>query len=405
VKVDRKISKYSRPLVASLLLGGGMMQLAAPVLANGTAAGTQITNTATASYEDPTDPTKPLNTFSNTVKVEVAEVAGITLSSDSAVVVNATTLAPTNTGAVTGDKVYFNFTVTNVGNDPTQFRIPGTATATGGSVDKVEYSLDGGTTWLPIAAGADFTSPSKAPGDSMKVRVLTTVLATNGQTVDVTLGHTGSADGQNTDRALDVSGGDVYTIDNTGTAGTASFGGVSYNEVAGVPSNGTREASASNSITVGAAPQAFATVTKVHGAVDNKNTAALTDDTLTYDLGLTVASQSPNSSQIVAPLAGTTIKIDGSNVTRVLVSDAVPQYTTAKTLTVPTGWTAVYTTDTAAAIKANDASWTTIIGTGTVAVPAGATRVGFVAAGPFAANGIAITGMQVTVELTTILLT
>jgi hypothetical protein len=411
VKVDRKISKYSRPLVASLLLGGGLMQLAAPALAAGTAAGTQITNTATASYEDPADPNNTSNTFSNTVKVDVAEVAGINLRFDTSVVVNATTLAPTNTGAVTGDKAYFNFTVINVGNDPTQFRIPGTAYVAGGNLDKVEYSLDGGTTWVLISGNGDFISPSKAPGDSIKVRVLATILAANGQTVDVSLGHTGSANGQNTDRLLDVSGGDVYTVDNTGTSGAASFGGVLYNEVAGAPSNGTREASASSSITVGAAPQAFATVTKVRetnnignivNGVDNKGTAALTDDTLTYDLGLTVASQSPNSSQTAAPLAGTTIKVDGTNVTRVLVSDAVPQYTTAKTLTVPTGWTAVYTTDAAATIKANDASWTSVAGTGTVVVPATATRVGFIAAGPFAADGVAITGMKVTVELTTI---
>jgi hypothetical protein len=409
VKADRKISKYSRPLVASLLLGGGLMQLAAPVLAQGTAAGTQITNTATASYEDPTQPTQPFNTFSNTVKVEVAEVAGVTLSADSAVVVNPNTLLPTNTGAVTGDKVYFNFTVTNVGNDPTQLRIPGTAAATGGSVDLIQYSLDG-TNWTTIAPGGDYISDSKAPGDSIKVRVLTTVSATNGQAVEVTLGHTGSADGQNTDRALDVTGGDVYTVDNS-TGGDVTFGGVLYKEVAGAPSNGVREASASNSVTVGAAPQAFATVTKVRetnngvnivNGVDNKGTAALTDDTLTYDLGLTVASQSPVNSQIAAPLAGNDVKVDGTTVKRVLVSDAIPQYTTAKTLTVPTGWTAVYTTDSAAAIKANDASWTTVAGTGTVSVPATATRVGFIAAGPFAANGVAITGMKVTVELTTI---
>jgi hypothetical protein len=385
------------------------MQLAAPVLANGTAAGTQITNTATASYEDPTDPTKPLNTFSNTVKVEVAEVAGITVVADTFTVVDGATLAATNAGAVAGNKVYFDYTVTNVGNDPTQLRIPGTATSTGASsVDRVEFSLDGGASWNPIDPAGDYTSPSKAPGDSIKVRVVTTILsgAAANSPVTVTLGRTGTPGDQNTDRAADTSGGDVYTIDNSGTTGGASFGGVSYNEVNGAPSNGVREASAFQTILIGATPQAFATVSKVRGTVATQGTTALTDDTLSYDLAVKVADQidvPTTSNTIAADLLGTEIQLATSATAaavpamRILVSDAVPQYTTAETLVAPSGWEAVYTTE-LTSVKANDAKWINL-GAGTVTVPAGATRVGFISSSKVA-KGTTTPAMTVTVKFT-----
>jgi hypothetical protein len=395
-----KFSIYSRPIIASLLVSSGLLQLAAPVLANGTAAGTQITNTATASYEDPSDPNKPLNTFSNTVKVTVAEVAGVTVVADTFAISKGTVNGVLNAGvgAEAGDKVSFDYIVTNVGNDATQLRIPGTATISGaGSVDKVQY-FDG-TTWIDIPNAGEFISPSKLPGESLKVRVIASILsgATANTDVTVTLGNTTAPGAQNVTR--DATGGDIYTVDNiNGVAG----------EVDGAPENGVREASVSQKVTIGATPEAFATVTKVRGAQNpGANSAILTDDTLTYDLGLKVASQADvpaTSSKIAADLAATTINLDGNTTARkVLVSDAVPQYTTAKTLTAPTGWTAVYTLSTAATVNANAATWLSIPGTaGTpVAVPAGATRVGFVANGSIP-KGTTVTGMSVTVELTTI---
>jgi hypothetical protein len=391
-----KLSKYSRPVIASLLIGGGMFQLAAPVLANGTAAGTQITNTATASYEDPTDPNKPLNTFSNTVKVAVAEVAGITLTADTFAVVKGS--GNSGVGAEAGDKVNFDYIVTNVGNDATQFRIPGTATVAGaGSVDKVQYFDTATNSWIDIPGAGDFISPSKLPGETLKVRVVTSILsgATANTDVVVTLGNTTAPGAQNVLR--DATGGDLYTVDNAdGAAG----------EVTGAPENGVREASVSQKVTIGATPEAFATVTKVHGPqLPGKNPNILTDDTITYDLGLKVASQADvpaTSNKIAADLAATTINLDGNTAAKkVLVSDAVPQYTTAQSLTVPAaGWTAVYSTS-VTSINADTAVWTSIPGTGTVLVPAGATRVGFVSDGPIA-KGTTVTGMQVTVELTNI---
>jgi hypothetical protein len=391
VNVD-KLSKYSRPVIAYLLISGGMLQLAAPVLADGTAAGTQITNTATASYEDPTDPNKPLNTFSNTVKVAVAEVAGVTVTADTFAVVKGGT--NTGVGAEAGDKVNFDYIVTNVGNDATQFRIPGTATIAGaGSVDKVQY-LNDANVWTDIPNAGEFISPSKLPGEFLKVRVITSILAGAGSNTDVvvTLGNTTAPGAQNVTR--DATGGDVYTVDNiNGVTG----------EVNGAPENGVREAAVSQKVTIGATPEAFATVTKVRGTQNTNATPnTLNDDTITYDLGVKVASQADvpvTSNKIAADLAATTINLDGSaTAKKVLVSDAVPQYTTAKTLTVPTGWTAVYSSS-VLSLNANVAVWTSIPGTGTVNVPAGATRVGFVADGPIA-KGTSVTGMAVTVELT-----
>jgi hypothetical protein len=378
-----------------MLISSGMLQLAAPVLALGTDAGTQITNTATASYEDPTDPNKPLNTFSNTVKVTVAEVAGITVVADTFAVVKGGT--NTGVGAEAGDKVNFDYIVTNVGNDATQFRIPGTATVTGaGSVDKVQYFDTATSTWIDIPSAGEFISPSRLPGESLKVRVITSILAGAGSNTDVvvTLGNTTAPGAQNVTR--DATGGDVYTVDNADRVA---------GEVNGAPENGVREAAVSQKVTIGATPEAFATVTKVHGAQNpGANANILTDDTLTYSLALKVAAQADvptTSNKIAADLAATTITLDGNAAAKkVLVSDAVPVYTTAKTLTAPAGWTAVYTT-TATATNANAATWLSIPGTGTLAVPAGATRVGFVADGPIA-KGTTTPDMLVTVELTNI---
>jgi hypothetical protein len=359
VKSDKSFSQYSRPLIASLLVGGGLLQLAAPVLAEGTPAGTTISNTATASYEDPSDPTKPLNTVSNTVEVKVAEVAGITVTADTFSIAKAA--GNTAPGAEVGDTVNFVYNVTNVGNDTTKFHIPGTATTTGpGSVTKVQYESAPGV-WTDIPAGGSFDSAPFAPGGVLKVRVVVTVLAgaTANTPLTATLGKTVTPGQQNVPRNSD--GGDVYTVDNAnGAAG----------EVDGVPENGVREASATQTVVIGATPQAFATVTKVRGAG--------TANSMSYTLGLKVADQidvPASSNKIAADLAPTAIKLNGTSVNRVLVSDAVPAGTTAGTLTAPTGWQAVYTIDDTATL-ATAADWLPIANG--VAVPATAKRVGFI---------------------------
>jgi hypothetical protein len=368
-----------------MLVSGGLLQLAAPVLADGTAAGTSISNTATASYQDPNDPTKPLNTVSNTVDVKVSEVAGITVVENGFAIVKA--VGNSAAGAEVGDTVNFEFNVTNVGNDPTQFHIPGTATTTGAiSATKVQYESAPGV-WTDIPAGTSFTSPSVAPGGVLKVRVVANVLsgAVAGTAATVTLGNTATPGQQNV--SLVSGSGDLYTVDNAnGAAG----------ETTGTPENGVREASAVQNIVIGATPQAFATIQKTHGTA--------TASSMSYTLGLKVADQvdvPTSSNKIAADLAAAPIKLAGGTVNKVLVADAVPANTTAQSLTAPAGWTAVYTTD-ATSVNANDTNWTAI-GTGTVTVPAGATRVGFIADGPIA-KGSTTSGFVVNVGFTTTLI-
>lgn len=117
-------SRIYRALVATAFLASGIFPFTTPALAEGTKAGQSITNEATATYEDPNNPNVPLNTTSNTVTVTVAEVAGIT--------VDYTGLVDDDGGTIEiNDLLIFNYTITNVGNDPTQFRIPNLATTTG----------------------------------------------------------------------------------------------------------------------------------------------------------------------------------------------------------------------------------------------------------------------------------
>jgi hypothetical protein len=377
-----KLMKYSRSLIATLLIGGSLSQLVSPALAIGTAAGESLSNTATASYEDPTDPLKPLNTTSNTVTVTVAEVAGITISADAV-----TKLTGTGTALEAGDTVAFDYTVTNTGNDPSKLRIAGTAGIAGpGTLQKVEYY--NGTTWVEVPSGGEYISGSKAPGEFVKVRVTVQVTpgAAANSNITVTLGNTATPGEQNI--PLVANGGDVYTVDNIDTAS---------GEVVGAPANGVREASAFQSIVVGATAQAFATVTKLRDV--NGVTAA---KTLEYTLGLDVAGTAPiGSSKIAEDLAGTPINLDSTTTNKILVSDAVPAGTKAKSLVAPSGWTAVYTTD-PTATNANAAQWktapsdlSTVVGT--------IYRVGFVKDGTNAtvAKGTSVSNFKVVVELLT----
>lgn len=383
MKSEKSLSQYSRPLIASLLISGGLLQLAAPVLAEGTPAGTTISNTATASYEDPSDPNKPLNAVSNTVEVKVAEVAGITVVADTFTLVKGA--GNSGTAAEANDTVNFDFTVTNVGNDPSKLRIPGTAASTGAStVSQVQYFDTLNNAWVDIANGGEYITPtSVAPGGSVKVRVIANILptATASSPVTVTLGNTVTPGLQNVTR--DATTGDVYTVDGTDPSVEVAGG-----EIIGAPSNGVREAAASQTIIIGATPQAFAAVTKVRTANDATS--------LTYNLGLSVANQAPAGiNKLAADLQATPITLNGVSANKVLVSDAVPLGTTASTLTVPAGWQAVYTTDGTATL-ANVANWLPITGTGTVNVPAGATRVGFIADGPVT-KGSTVSGFGVKV--------
>jgi hypothetical protein len=391
--------KYSRSLVATLLMSGGLLQLAPLALAAGTAAGQPIENTATATYEDPTGAVS--NTTSNTVTVTVAEVAGITITAGTVTNTGApaTGGTVTTTGApvavvttpVAGDNLVFEFDVTNIGNDTTNFLLPNQAQIgnSPATVQKVQY-LDG-TTWKDVstlpggviaktAAGGDII-----PGAVVKVRVLATVNAgTTTGTINVTYGSTGQTNLQNDPFA--PTGGDVYTVDKADNFGPG--------ETAGVPSNGVREAAATGTTVVNPGKQAFVKVTKVAGAVDpGTNPSSVTDDKVTYTLGLDVAATAPTGSNLVAEdLAGTTVNVDTFDVPRILVSDALPAGTTlVGTPTAPTNWTVVYTDSAIGSTTANNVAWKTV-------KPATVTRIGYIFTGTIA-KGIAVPGFSFTLNL------
>lgn len=341
-KILNKPSKFYRSLVTTILIANGIFQFVAPVLAEGTKAGESISNTATATYEDPLDPGTKINTTSNTVVVTVAEVAGITVTASG--VTDSTPATPVSVG----DTVNYTYTITNVGNDATKFRVPNLARVTGpGTSGNLEYSIDGGASWTPIS-GSELITNSIPAGGSIQVRVPVVVQpgAQANDIINVTLGDT-PGDAQNQLRSPD--GGDIYTVDNPdNTPG----------DVVGAPVNGVREASATQKATVNQSLKtyALATVLKTRSDYNNAGTPAIDDDKLTYSLGVRVELNDPTGNGITpAPLAGTAIK--GLTGARILVSDAIPAGTElAAAPTPPPGWQAVYTTD-PVSLNPNAATW------------------------------------------------
>jgi hypothetical protein len=351
-----QVNSYVRPFLASAMVAGGLLQLAAPIYAAGTAAGADISNTATASYEDPNDTSATpavLNTISNTVSIKVEKVAGIFIES-----LGATDVTDPGKNKP-GDTINFDFLLTNKGNSAVRFSIPGIATVnTAGDFQKVQYFIGIGAPGADAQGYKDITGgatdpavmPVVAVDGTMKARVVVVVRAgTAANTpLDVQLGKTATAPAvgtpvDNVTRANDA--GDVYTIDITNDNALAPLG----NAV-----NGVREAAATQTINVSAENKAFVDI-KMSGAATFVDPTDPTKNKITYDINVKVDPTAPTSGPDLgknpSDLGATLIKLDstatGGGVTtpnRVLISNPVPVGTTPTELIAPTGWTPVYST-------------------------------------------------------------
>ncbi len=346
---------YPSLAAATLLLSGAFV---APLLAQ-TAAGTAIKNQATATY---TDGSTPYQATSNTITIDVAEVAGITLAAQT----------PSNTAPIAGSSFTTDFVITNAGNDPTLFNIPGAATLsnpTAFTVTKIEIVNENGTVVAKnITLGGSLDTVAIPPGGKVTVRVTVDVVAgaAQGATTTLALGNTTTANAQNVPFVNDA--GSVRTKDVTGEAN------------GDLPIASEKEAMATSAvITVAGRLQAFAAVLKANGGYDDAATPnVLTDDKLTYNLALRVDNPaSPPNGFVVSDLYGTAIKVDTVTVNRVLVADAIPtgtQLGATADISKPTNWTIVYST-TAIGTPAHQADWVTLRPTNP-ATPI--TRIGFV---------------------------
>lgn len=274
-------------LIAATLFAGLQTLPMAAGLAAGSTPGTIIRNQATGSFVDTKDGSLE-NIESNTVQVTVAEVAGITVTP--AGLIEAPTgvsgAGPTqgNGSFDSEDIVYFVYEITNVGNDPTQFFIPGTASSVTngaqlGQIEIIEIDTDGSgptpstdlqRSPVPIQNAGNNTGDAIAPGQplvlglpqgslppdgTLKVRIPVKFNAglNPGDQVTVVLGdangNDNSANTQNQAYSANGSNGDLYTQDNQDGDGIA-------NETPGNPANGDstnhrQEASARLSATVG----------------------------------------------------------------------------------------------------------------------------------------------------------
>jgi hypothetical protein len=380
------VTAYARPLIASALLASGLVQLAAPVFAQTVPqAGTGISNTATASYED-ADGTA-VNTTSNTVTVQVAKVAGIAVTGKGFI---------DNTTADAykpNDVVYANFDVTNTGNDGVQFNVPKLASLTNddnttsdqATFDLVQYNFNitgtGADDWRTVTATTGEASPIIPVNGKLQVRVKFTIKSTAIATrnINVKLGQTTTPGAAHIQRGVgtgeDVVDNDIFTVDVATADGTVV-------KLAGVAANGIREASAKQTIAVQAVKQAFPTVTLTNSTpapIGTSNT-----DGITYTTGVSVASTAPTGSgKVAADLTPTVIKLGtgasptaGTDTPRVIVTTSIPAGSTFDSLgTVPTGWTPVYATTVYTTGSATTVFWSTTLPTGGVAA---VKQVGFI---------------------------
>ncbi|NJM45197.1 MAG: hypothetical protein HC860_02755 [Alkalinema sp. RU_4_3] len=386
--MHKRWGSHSRFLMTLVAIGGAFA-LVAPAIAEGIKAGEVITNKATATYDDGTT---NYNATSNTVEIKVAEVAGI----------NVAVGAPTVPSVVAGGESEVTFTITNTGNDATQFVIPmpkltnitdfeivGTPTV---------VAANGVTKNLPLQPGVPTGTYLGADGSiqvypgtgnigtvTITVKIKAKPGATLNATTFVSLGDTANTTPAVLANAQDVPqtgtiADDLRTEDN-------ALGATGESTIAGAPVNGIREAMATTTtaITIGVRPQAFATILEsVSGYNNNGTPSPFTDDKLTFAITL----KNPDPAIIPpgltpADLVATEIDLNGTKQDRILISNAIPAGTTLSTInpTPAPGWTVVYTLSDLDTVNALNAIWTD-----TRPTTGGITRIGYVKTGTVARN-------------------
>ena len=249
-----RMQQYCCLVVGALFLSGQGWICLCPAIA----ADVVIENQATGSYLNESTETQTTQTVvSDIVTLIVAEVAGITISTGG-----------TTGSTISGGLAYFDFIITNVGNDPTQFFIPGApSTISGGTqfgnIIITSYDPDGNGSANPVALNVTVPSNANATlsggktgtllsanpaanngsipaGGTIRIRVPISISATSGNSVSVTMGQTVPVNGQNQTYTAGAGNRDVYTVDNpNGTPG----------ETDGVPVS-EREASLTASLVV-----------------------------------------------------------------------------------------------------------------------------------------------------------
>jgi uncharacterized repeat protein (TIGR01451 family) len=277
--------RYLLPI--ALLLGSQSWLWLRPVRAASPTPGTIIENQATGSYVDDAD-NSTKNIESDKVTLTVAEVAGITISDPAISEPSAATIGANAAsyqgiaGVNENDILYFDFVITNAGNDPTQFFIPGAPfQVSNGNFDRAQYGsvqiievkdgtgavvpLPGGVTKIDIpAVGANtgdvgilgIPGGAITVGGSVKVRIPIKVTGTSG-VVKVTLGDTGTNDNgagtsNQTYTASSTTGADVKTTDNSNNT---SLNNPISGEADGTPVGGEKEASRYGATNIVASPQ------------------------------------------------------------------------------------------------------------------------------------------------------
>jgi uncharacterized repeat protein (TIGR01451 family) len=147
------LTKLNTSLLFALLSSGSPSlmapSLAAPVLP--LPVGTPIENQATGSYVDTLN-FDSTSIESNVVTVKIGEIAGVIVT------------AAGNSGTVSaGNTTYFSYVITNIGNDATQFYLPGNATITGNATQNGNIQITGhninGTTPVTLAAASYVNVP------------------------------------------------------------------------------------------------------------------------------------------------------------------------------------------------------------------------------------------------------